>query len=161
MRLICARHLSYIGDARYRCVIFVRVTIGQFLHSDSRLSLAQLYLSLTQIKVYSKVDRSVWYLLIPVQMTLFVVLKMLGNTCRIEWDEGWLTKFRTRLDLKCLWSLAIDFYIAPLTRFICAWDVPSGNSKYCFMILNKPCRVGLSKSSNLTLIPTLCRAINP
>ena len=72
-----------------------------------------------------------------------------------------LTKFQTRVDLRCLCSLAIDFHATSLTRFICASDVPSGNSKNCFKVSNKPCRVGSSKSPNLTLIPTLCRAINP
>ena len=72
-----------------------------------------------------------------------------------------LTKFCTRLDLKFLWSVAMDVHAAPLTRFISASDVPSGNCKYCFMVSNKPCHAGSSKSSKWTLIPTLCRAINP
>ena len=55
----------------------------------------------------------------------------------------------------------IDLHAAPPTRFSSASDVPSGNCKYCFMISNKPCHVGSSKSSKWTLIPTLCRAINP
>ena len=71
-----------------------------------------------------------------------------------------LTKFCTRLDLKFLWSLAIDLHAAPSTWFISASDVSSGNCKYCFMISNKPYRVASSKSSKWTLIPTLCRATN-